>query len=78
LVDYIKLWKSPEDKQWYWRAHAKNGEPVAYGEGYRRKVDAKHVIKSLFPGVDIMEGNDAIPHSKGKQQVSSGKAVRSS
>ena len=34
-------------RQWYWRIRAKNGEIVASGEGYVRRIDALGVVALL-------------------------------
>lgn len=39
-----ELWKSKADEKWYWHLKAANGEKIAQGEGYSRKVDCEHAI----------------------------------
>lgn len=40
------------NRDWYWRFVAGNGEIVAQGEGYRRKIDAVKAIKLLQGSAD--------------------------
>lgn len=31
-------------RRWFWRLRARNGEIIAQGESYRRRVDAVHAV----------------------------------
>lgn len=41
------------DGDYYLRAIAANGEPVAHGEGYRHRADAVAMAARLFPAAVI-------------------------
>ncbi len=40
---------------WRFARFAANGERVAVGEGYARKIDARNTASKTFPGVPIVE-----------------------
>lgn len=44
----FEYWKSKRNKQWYWRIRAGNAEPIAQGEGYKRKSGVLKVFHLLF------------------------------
>jgi uncharacterized protein YegP (UPF0339 family) len=44
----FEYWKSAKNKQWYWRIRAGNAEPIAHGEGYKRKSGVLNVFHLLF------------------------------
>ena len=41
--------------EWRWRRRAANGEVIAQGEGYARRIDALATVADLFPSVPILE-----------------------
>jgi hypothetical protein len=42
------------DKQWYWRAKARNGQIIAQSEGYTRRASAVRGAKRAYPDVVII------------------------
>lgn len=44
----FEYWKSKRNKQWYWRIRAGNAEPIAHGEGYKRRSGVLKVFHLLF------------------------------
>lgn len=55
-VHYVALFTDAAG-QHRWRAVARNGEPVASGEGYENASHARSMAERLFPGVDIREAD---------------------
>jgi uncharacterized protein YegP (UPF0339 family) len=51
---HIELFKDG-NKEWRWRRVAENGQILASGEGYKRKIDALHVVQMDYPGMEIAE-----------------------
>lgn len=41
------IWKI-KNGNWAWRLKAKNGEIIATGESYKRKIDAVNVVKLVM------------------------------
>ena len=41
------LWKSHNDRQWYWRLVSSNNETVAQSEGYTTRTAALKGIKAV-------------------------------
>lgn len=56
---HFRLYRSKTTKQWRWRMVAANGEIIAHGESYKRKIDAERVItliKVSSPFAPVREG----------------------
>lgn len=50
----VQFYKSPKNKQWYWRVRARNGRIVAIaGEGYTRKVN---MLRTWYHFLEWREG----------------------
>lgn len=62
----FEYWKSVKNKQWYWRIRAGNAEPIAQGEGYKRKSGVLKVFHMLFNFEATPDCVDVTPVKWGK------------
>lgn len=44
-----------KDKQWYWRLKSRNGQVVAQGEGYARRLGVLQGIYAVMRAIDNTE-----------------------
>lgn len=42
--------------EWRFSVVAPNGEPIAYGEGYKRRASAETIVDSRFPDAQKIDG----------------------
>ncbi len=60
----FEYWKSNKNGQWYWRLKARNGEPVAQGEGYKSKRGVFNVYDALYGwAAELMIGHSHWPEA---------------
>jgi len=50
-AERVELYRSPQDRLWYFRRVAANNEVVADSEGYQNRADAIVTAHRLFPDV---------------------------
>ena len=50
--------------EWRWRRRAANGEVIAQGEGYARRIDALATVADLYPSVPILEIDTATERTR--------------
>lgn len=43
----IEVYKSPKNKQWYWRIRSRNGKIICNSEGYMKRANAMQVIQKM-------------------------------
>lgn len=54
--DIARVYKAPDG--WRWRVLAANGEVIAQGEAYERRVDATRMLEEHFPNVRVVIDED--------------------
>jgi uncharacterized protein YegP (UPF0339 family) len=47
---YARLWRSPNDGQWYWTIRGGNHEPMTHSEGYTTRASALAALRKIFGG----------------------------
>ncbi len=48
----FKMYRRLLSRQWRWRLVARNGEPIASGEGYHNKADCRAAIELVKGSID--------------------------
>ena len=65
-VSHFEFYRSPNDKQWYWRLKANNGQTIADGgEGYKNRQGCLNGIALVMTVTRDTPMRELVPIRKG-------------